>query len=206
MPFYISSPSSRTPSDSGDHQAAAFEERPLALLTAREFQPQHSTSTLWLVADGRGGTLPWISEGDVHRRAIEALEDCASSAGLGRDLHVGSDVTVTGQRRPHIAMVRHRSAPTVGMPMVIAPAPAPAAAPSARARGPSALNRSTLQGQIFDHMCMQRTHWGVRQVFGVVTNYLEWRVVWLPDSQTAADATELPFQQTDQADPLTPTR
>ena len=153
-------------------------------------------SILWLLADEKGGTLPWISEGGVHRRAIEALEECASSAGLGRDLFVDSDITVTGQRRPHIALVRHCSAPTIGMPMMVI---APAAAPSARAGRPSALNRPTLLGQVFDHMCMMRTHWGVRHVFGVVTNYLEWRVVW-------ADATELPFPQTDQADPLTPTR
>jgi len=66
------------------------------------------------------------------------------------------------------------------------------------------LDKPTLLGQIFDYMCMLRTQYGLRYVFGIVTNYVEWRIVWLPDTEPAAEAAELPFRQVQPADPNTP--
>jgi hypothetical protein len=68
------------------------------------------------------------------------------------------------------------------------------------------LDKPTLLGQIFDYMCMLRTQHGLRYVFGIVTNYAEWRIVWLPDSEAAAQATELPFDEPQPVDPNTPLR
>jgi len=48
---------------------------------------------------------------------------------------------------------------------------------------------------------MLRTQYGLRYVFGIVTNYAEWRIVWLPDCDAAAHATELPFRDVEPADP-----
>jgi len=53
---------------------------------------------------------------------------------------------------------------------------------------------------------MLRTQYGLRYVFGIVTNYAEWRIVWLPDSDAAAQATELPFRDMKPADPNAPLR
>ena len=68
------------------------------------------------------------------------------------------------------------------------------------------LDKPTLLGQIFDYMCMLRTQYGLRYVFGIVTNYAEWRIVWLPDTEAAAQATELPYCDVQPADAHTPLR
>ena len=85
--------------------------------------------------------------------------------------------------------------------------PAAAAASSASAAATAhgdGLDKPTLLGQIFDYMCMLRTQHGLRYVFGIVTNYAEWRIVWLPDTEPAAQATELPFDKAQSVDPNTP--
>lgn len=83
-----------------------------------------------------------------------------------------------------------------------------AAAPATAAGGEQGvgLDKPTLLGQIFDYMCMLRTQYGLRHVFGVVTNYAEWRIVWLPDTDAAAQASELPVRDDSQADPSAPLR
>ena len=55
-------------------------------------------------------------------------------------------------------------------------------------------------------MCMLRTQYGFRYVFGIVTNYAEWRIVWLPDTEAAAQATELPYRNVQPSNPNTPLR
>jgi hypothetical protein len=67
------------------------------------------------------------------------------------------------------------------------------------------LDKPTLLGQIFDYMCLLRAQYGLRYVFGILSNYVEWRIVWLPDTQVAADATELPFEPATPADVDSPT-
>jgi hypothetical protein len=68
------------------------------------------------------------------------------------------------------------------------------------------LEKATLLGQIFDYMCLLRAQYGLRFVFGILSNYSEWRIVWLPDTQCAAEATCLPFSPAAPADPDLPTR
>jgi hypothetical protein len=48
-------------------------------------------------------------------------------------------------------------------------------------------------GQIFDYMLQLRAFHGVRQVFGIITTLIEWQIVWLPDTQEAALATDLSY-------------
>jgi hypothetical protein len=44
-------------------------------------------------------------------------------------------------------------------------------------------------GQVYAYMRKLRDDYGIRDVFGIVTNYAYWRIVWLPDSDTSAAAT-----------------
>lgn len=41
-------------------------------------------------------------------------------------------------------------------------------------------------GQIFDYLMRIRSYHGVRFVFGIVTDFEEWRICWLPDSESLA--------------------
>jgi hypothetical protein len=127
---------------------------------------------------------------------------------------------------PDIASLNLQSlaavAPTAASPAIRsarlaakAAAPTLAAAAAASSASPAAdpaavqgigLDKPTLLGQIFDYMCMLRTQYGLRYVFGIVTNYAEWRIVWLPDTEAAAQTTELPFRNVQPANPNTPLR
>lgn len=59
--------------------------------------------------------------------------------------------------------------------------------------GVNVLNEPRVLGQIFDYMLRLRNYYGIRQVFGLVTTFEEWRVVWLPDTDVAATAGNLDY-------------
>ena len=46
-------------------------------------------------------------------------------------------------------------------------------------------------GQLFDYMLRIRSFHGIRSVFGICTNFVEWTICWLPDSDVVALATNL---------------
>lgn len=54
-------------------------------------------------------------------------------------------------------------------------------------------NPETNYGQLFDYMLRIRSFHGIRSVFGICTNFLEWTICWLPDSDVAALATSLDY-------------
>jgi hypothetical protein len=105
-----------------------------------------------------------------------------------------------------IATAKAAAAAATSVAAVAAAAAAASPSSSAAAIQADGLDKPTLLGQIFDYMCMLRTQYGLRYVFGVVTNYAEWRIVWLPDTEAAALATELPYQNVKPADSDTPFR
>ena len=43
-------------------------------------------------------------------------------------------------------------------------------------------------GQIYDYMLRLQSFHGLKDVFGVLTTYEEWRICWFPEFQTAAEA------------------
>jgi hypothetical protein len=44
-------------------------------------------------------------------------------------------------------------------------------------------------GQVYDCLLQVRSFYGVKDVFGILTNYTEWKICWLPDSTDRARAT-----------------
>jgi len=56
------------------------------------------------------------------------------------------------------------------------------------------MTNELIAGEVFDHMMHLRSLFGVRQVFGILTSYDEWRVCWLPngESDKLAAADSLP--------------
>ena len=53
-------------------------------------------------------------------------------------------------------------------------------------RGDKDLNNVHYLGQIFDYLLQLRQMHGRRDVFGIITNYFRWRIVWLPDCDSVA--------------------
>ncbi|CAN0211480.1 unnamed protein product, partial [Ectocarpus fasciculatus] len=57
----------------------------------------------------------------------------------------------------------------------------------------STFHHPKVQGQLFDYMLRIRSFHGLRHVFGIMTDFEDWRICWLPDSDEAALATELSY-------------
>src|SRR5690348_9514734 len=55
--------------------------------------------------------------------------------------------------------------------------------------GESILSEKLVLGQIYDYMLRLKSFHGLKDVFGVLTTYEEWRICWFPHSQTTAEAT-----------------
>ena len=61
------------------------------------------------------------------------------------------------------------------------------------------MKHSQVHGQIFDYMLLLKHFYGLKYIFGIVTNYMEWRIYWLPTSDdAAARALLIPEQQQQQ--------
>ena len=61
---------------------------------------------------------------------------------------------------------------------------------SSSTRGTTPLSKEKVLGQIFDYLVHLKNYTGRRDVFGILTTYHEWRVVWLPESDEAARSTK----------------
>lgn len=158
--------------------------------------------------DGATLNLP-VGVGEVKKPKGRARPHAAAAPAASDAL---PDITSLSLQPPHQAAAAAtptiRSTRSAAKAAALAPAAVAAASSSSSAAGATAhgdgLDKPALLGQIFDYMCMLRTQHGLRYVFGIVTNYAEWRVVWLPDTDTAAQATELPFHKAQPVDPDTP--
>lgn len=56
--------------------------------------------------------------------------------------------------------------------------------PSKSDAAATALDDVLLAGEVYDYLLRLRSFHGLRHCFGIVTNYLSWRIFWLPSDQT----------------------
>lgn len=148
-----------------------------------------TNSLTWLnVPPEEGQALPpYASEAAVCRHVENVLVDVVraiqptqtTSNELIKSIHFVSELSVFGNRAD-LWVVRMFGAP-VGVVEVKKPD-----------RKGEILNSPHVAGQLFDYMCRLRSFHGLREVFGIATTYRQWRVFWLPDtdSVTAAGAAE----------------
>jgi hypothetical protein len=142
--------------------------------------------------------MQWATEFNVQRRVVTAIEDCIASAGLGSELMILGEL-VSDDKRPDVWVLHQRKTEGAAphLPVGVGEVKKPK-------EGTTGLDKPRLLGQIFDYMCMLRTQHGLRYVFGIITNYATWRIVWLPDTEAAAQATELPYHNVQPANSDTP--
>jgi hypothetical protein len=57
--------------------------------------------------------------------------------------------------------------------------------------GLNKLSNRKVPGQVFDYMSNLRNYFRQCEVFGIVTTLDEWRVVWLPDTDTFAASEDM---------------
>ncbi len=52
------------------------------------------------------------------------------------------------------------------------------------------LNDPKVLGQMYDYLYHMKEYTGRHYAFGIITTYYDWRIVWLPDTDDFAKATE----------------
>jgi len=52
------------------------------------------------------------------------------------------------------------------------------------AHSAAALNNMLLAGQVYDYLLRLKSFHGLRHCFGIATNYLSWRIFWLPSDES----------------------
>ena len=126
------------------------------------------------------------SESDIHRLVRFVLEDVkalASEQLPEMNLELFNELSVF-QLRADIWVVT-----AGGVPVGAVEAKQP---PLSSGDPDAALSDMSLAGEVLDYLLRLKTFHGLRHCFGIATNYVSWRVFWLPSDETdrIAAATE----------------
>jgi hypothetical protein len=70
--------------------------------------------------------------------------------------------------------------------------------------GKSILEDKIVLGQIYDDMLRLSCFHGLRNVFGILTTYNEWRICWLPEADVAACTESISADKTERERILEP--
>jgi hypothetical protein len=135
-------------------------------------------SELWARYNRRREGIDVASENDVAIQVYQVLLEAIRALDLG--FYVLSEMEIFGIR-PDFYIV----ATVSGIPKGVV---------EVKKRGEMAMTNERIGGEVYDHMMHLRSLFGVREVFGILTSYDEWRVCWLQDDASAdlAAATSLP--------------
>lgn len=141
-----------------------------------------TTSSLWVKSKRHpNNELHNGTEADIGSHCKTLLEDIAASIpALEQKLVFTEQMSITGLS-PDVWLLAADGLP-VGIMEVKRP-------------GENVLSDQQVLGQLLNYMRLLRSAFGVQHVFGIITTYSEWRVCWLPDNDSAAQALTLPTLQ-----------
>ena len=134
----------------------------------------------------------WSTESDIQILVNLALQDILRLAGLSKYLSVFSELRMFSLR-PDLWVVRTSN----GMPIGVIEVKKPGKV----AGGTPVLDDPILAGQIFDYMMCLRQFNGLRNIFGIITTYNEWKICWLEDTDKAA-ASEMKLSNDEYGPPM----
>eukprot|EP01114_Cavostelium_apophysatum_P013712 TRINITY_DN3382_c0_g1_i2.p1 TRINITY_DN3382_c0_g1~~TRINITY_DN3382_c0_g1_i2.p1 ORF type:complete len:457 (-),score=87.95 TRINITY_DN3382_c0_g1_i2:34-1404(-) len=115
--------------------------------------------------------LDWTSEFNIQVYVERCLTDLVQAMNLPEQLVLKSQMSLVSIR-PDIWFVEVGRRP-VGVVEVKVPVS-------------SILEKPSVHGQIYDYLMALREYFGIKDPFGIVTTYEEWRVCWLPASTNIA--------------------
>ena len=117
------------------------------------------------------------TEADVQYHVLNLLRDLQNCFDdLERDITMTAELEFAGQKADIWLLMK--SGIPVGAIKINKP-------------GNSRLNDKSLFGQIFDYLFYIRAFYGLPCLFGIITTYNEWRIVWSTDSDGLAAAVDL---------------
>jgi Family of unknown function (DUF5898) len=163
---HITETGASIPTDA-EHVGVKFYVKPFGLLSDVGFNDIKKYKTD-LVAK-KDEPILYASENDIAILVVVFLRSVLTSFGLADYARVFTEVGVF-RIRPDAWVVTAQGVP-VGVVEVKKPD-----APGK----PSALNHPNVLGELYDFMARLKNFYGIAPVFGLLTNFVSWRVAWLP--------------------------
>ena len=121
-------------------------------------------------------SLMYGSEATVASWVVNYLEDVVQLAGLTGTVHICPEQQIAGLRPDAWLLLQH------GIPIGVVEVKKPAT---------GILKNDLVISQLRDYMLLLKEYYGLRHIFGILTTFNEWRVCWLPSSDTAASSDHL---------------
>jgi hypothetical protein len=119
----------------------------------------------------------YANEAEVVDPIRNILHDVLCCVGLTESVYLSYEGDLAGSRSD-VWVLRKNS----GVPVAVIEVKQP---------GPSKMENLHVLGQVFDYICNLRNSFGQCEVFGILTTLAEWRVCWLPDSDSFAESVGL---------------
>ena len=126
-----------------------------------------------ILCNASSGPMQFYSESDLQGLVKLVIKDMIEAAGLSKQITLLNEVTFK-KLRPDIWVLEFGETTKI-----------PIASVEVKREDKDLSNEHYL-GQIFDYLRQLREMHGRRDVFGIITNYFSWRIVWLPDCDLVA--------------------
>jgi hypothetical protein len=164
------------------HQVVDFEQHTFGMLEISTEQIKNlekKISKILMLDDDVG----YSTEMDICNLVHDVFIDMLNIANLGSELKLRCDLEIASLRAD-IWVICCNGYPVGAVEIK---------KPRKDKSSPTTFNRPKVQGQLFDYMLRIRSFHGLRHVFGIMTDFEDWRICWLPDSNDAALATQLSY-------------
>ena len=153
-----------------DHNPAQLTEKVFQILEDDKTQSHPMQSWIW-IHHKRFGELEWCSEADLCFHVKIVLIDVIEEANL-LFLSCRQHMSLFQKYQPDLWVVC-----SFGVPIGIVEVKKPFGSP---------LSNPNVIGQMYDYLSQLMHYTGRCHVFGILTDYNEWRIVWLPETNDAA--------------------
>jgi hypothetical protein len=128
-------------------------------------------------------SLEAFTEADIQKLVCNLLEDIIAAAELEGNLALRNDLSIAELKADYWVISFN------GFPVAAIEVKKPGVV--------SVGNMAINYGQLFDYLMRIRSFHGIRSVLGLFTNWDEWHIAWLEDSDSPALATNLDYQTSD---------
>ena len=157
------------------HAPVKFIESEFAIVVENleEISNCQEASLIMLSSAISDGYVDYSSESDLQGFVKLVIQDMISAAGLAKKITLLNEITFKNFR-PDIWVLE--SGETMKIPIGSVEVK----------KSKNDINNLHCLGQIFDYLYQLRELHGRKEVFGIITNYESWRIVWLPDCDLVA--------------------
>ena len=169
---------SSEPSVSQDHEPAQYYESQFKLLD--NFFPSDSSLKLPsnILANAGGKKVTWSGgETSIQRLVTSVLTDVIRLAGLDDELICCEEYGLKSIRAD-IWIIRKKGIP-IGVVEIKRPHTHPCDS--------NIIDNEKVLGQLYDYMKRLESFFGISHVFGILTNYEDWRICWFANESATSD-------------------